>query len=207
MSFVAVAAIGIGAASIGVGVAGQVSAANQQNAYRQRLGISQNRQYLENAAAVTQDVGLQIDQLAQRDLEQSAATRLELDNAIRGARVASGTTAVQSASAGVEGRTVDLLHQQFARDVADFASTSGRNLMNFRAQASMEARAIYARGQSAINQGTPNPLPPVQTVNAAVPILQGITTGIGVYGTLRQSFGPPTLPQGIGTPTTPAPGS
>jgi hypothetical protein len=198
MSFVAVAAIGIGAASIGVGVAGQVNAANQQNAYRQRLGISQNKQYRENAEAVTQDVGLQLDQLAQRDIEQAAATRLELDNAIRGARSAASTMNVQAAAAGVEGRSVDLLQQQFARDVADFASTAGRNLMNFRAQAGMEARAIYARGQSAINQGTPNPLPPTQTVNAAVPILQGISTGIGVYGTLRSSFQAPTAPSASG---------
>lgn len=191
MSFVAVAAIGVGAASIGVGVASQAAAANEQNAYRQRLGISQNKAFQDNANAVIQDVGMQIDQLARREVEQAAAIRQELDGVVKGARQSMGTLSTQTAAAGVAGRSVDALHMQFQRDVAEFASVAGRNMMNIRAQSSMEAKAIYARGQSAINQGTPNPLPPVATVNAGTSILNGISTGLGVYTSLRGAFSNP----------------
>lgn len=191
MSFVAVAAIGIGAASIGVGVASQAAAANEQNAYRQRLGISQNKAFQDNANAVIQDVGMQIDQLARREVEQAAAIRQELDGVVKGARQSMGTMSTQTAAAGVAGRSVDALHMQFQRDVAEFASIAGRNMMNTRAQSSMEAKAIYARGQSAINQGTPNPLPPAATLNVGASILNGVSTGLGAYTSLRGAFSNP----------------
>ena len=181
--FVAVA-VGVGVASMGVNLAAQSQAAREQNRYRRSLGISQNRQFEQNAAAVIQDVGLQIDQLAKRDIETAAATRQELETISRNAREAGATVRTMTAAAGVEGRTVDTLHAQFARDVAEFESTAIRNITNFRAQSAMEARAIYARGQNAINNGYPNPLPPPATVNVATSIMSGISTGIGVYGAL-----------------------
>ena len=177
---VSITAVAVGAASAGANASAQAKAANEQNKYRRSLGIAQNRQYEENAAAVIKDVGLQIDQLAQRDIQQASATRQELESVSRNAREAGATARAQTAAAGVEGRTVDLLHAQFSRDVAEFESVASRNLRNFRAQSQMEAQAIYARGQNAINQGYPNPLPPVATVSPATSIMQGISTGIGV---------------------------
>lgn len=111
---------------------------------------------------------------------------------VKGARQSMGTLSTQTAAAGVAGRSVDALHMQFQREVAEFASVAGRNMMNIRAQSSMEAKAIYARGQSAINQGMPNPLPPAATVNAGVSIMNGITTGLGVYTSLHGAFKSPT---------------
>lgn len=200
--FVAVA-VGVGVASMGVNLAAQSQAAREQNRYRRSLGISQNKQFEQNAAAVIQDVGLQIDQLAKRDIETAAATRQELETISRNAREAGATVRTMTAAAGVEGRTVDTLHAQFARDVAEFESTAIRNITNFRAQSAMEARAVYARGQNAINNGYPNPLPPVATVNPATSIMSGITTGIGVFGTLRGA-GAPGGGDGAGAAANPA---
>lgn len=184
MSFVAVS-VGIGVASAGVGIASQASAASAQNRYRQSLGISQNKAYIQNAAAVIKDVGFQIDQLARRDIETTAAAQNTLQNKVREVREVSAAVRTQQAAAGVEGVSIDLLHQQFARDVAEFESTTMRSLKNFKAQSAAEAESIYARGQSAINSGYPSPLPPAQTVNPFASILNGITTGISVYGGLR----------------------
>ena len=199
MSFVAVA-VGVGVASAGVGIYSQSKAANEQNRYRQQLGISQNKQYVQNAQAVVKDVGLQIDQMAQREIQQSASVRQELENITRSAMEAGATARTQTAAAGVEGRSVDVLHNQFRRDVAEFESAAIRNVKTFRAQSAMEAAAIYARGQNAINQGYPNPLPPPATISPATSILNGITTGLSVYAAGR-SF---AAPDGIGATANPA---
>ena len=185
------AAVGIGAASAAVNQQAQVQAADEQNRYRQQLGISQNQRYKENAEAVVKDVGLQLDQLVRRDFEQAAATRQELENLTRNARMAGASTRVATAAAGIEGRTVDLLHAEFERDIAEFESSAARNMQSFRSQANFEAQAIYARGQSAINGGYPNPLPPTATVSPLTNLMNGVTTGIAAYGAIRSFSGPP----------------
>jgi hypothetical protein len=195
------AAIGIGVANAAVGVASQAQAANEQNDYRRRLGISQNRAYQQNVEAVTKDIGLQIDQLARRDIEQANATQNELSNIARNVREASATTRTQQAVAGVEGVSADLLHLQFERDVAEFESTAMRNIRNFRNQSNMEAQAIYARGQSIINSGYPSPLPPVATINPLASIMNGITTGISVYGALSSFQTPGGITEAAGATT------
>jgi hypothetical protein len=197
MSFAVVAAVGVGVASAGVNYASQASAANTQNAYRRRLGISQNKQFQENATAVIKDIGSQIDQLAQRDIQQAAATRQELDGIIRNARQTQGSFRAQVGAAGVQGRSVDMLHDQFQRGVAEFESVAARNIQNMKMQSGIDAKAIYARGQSAINQGYPNPLPPAQTVSAATSIMNGISTGFSAYGSLNSAFSNPN--PGVGS--------
>jgi hypothetical protein len=195
------AAIGIGVANAAVGVASQATAANEQNDYRRRLGISQNRAYRENAAAVIKDVGLQVDQLARREIEQANATQNELSNIARSVREASATARTQQAAVGVEGVSADLLHLQFERDVAEFESTAMRNVRNFHRQSNMEAQAIYARGPGAINSGYPNPLPPAATINPFASIMNGITSGISVYGALSSFQGPPGIAASAGATT------
>lgn len=193
---VAAASIGLGAASAGTSLYAQSQAASQQNAYRARLGIAQNKQYEQMTAAVQRDVNLQIDQLARREMEQATATRLELENISRNVRETAATTRARAGAMGAEGRVVDLLHNQFERDIAEFESVAARNIKTYRAQSEMEARAIYARGQNAINNGYPSPLPPIATVSPATSILNGITTGISVFGTLNSAF---ATPSGVGT--------
>jgi hypothetical protein len=185
------AAIGIGVASTAANLGSQAAAANEQNSYRRRLGIAQNKQYEENAAAAIRDIGLQIDQLAQRDIEQAAATSNELQNISRNIREASATARTQQAAAGVEGATVDMLHMQFERDIAEFESTAMRNIRNSRYQSNIEAQAIYARGQSAINNGYPPPLPPAATVSPWASLMNGVSTGLSAYSMLG-SFQAPT---------------
>ena len=193
---VAATSIGLGAASAGLSIAAQQQAAREQNSYRQRLGIAQNRAFAENVVSVRRDIGLQVDQAIRRDIEQQNAVRQELSNISRDVIEAGAKARTATAGAGVEGRTVDLLHDQFNRQVAEFESAASRNIKTFRAQTEMEVRAIYSRGQSAINNGYPAPLPPVATVSPATSILNGITTGISIFGTLNPQFTPPG---GVGT--------
>lgn len=198
-------AVALGAASAAAQADAQNKAAKEQNAYRARLGVAGNKQYLQNAEAVIRDVGSQVDQVARRNMEQSMAVRQELEGISRNAREAKATYTTVAAAAGVEGRSVDLLHAQFDRDVMEFESAANRNLSNMRTQMGMEIEAIYARGQSAINSGYPAPLPPAANPSPWLPIINGITTGISTYGALS-SFRTPTGVGSAATPGTGAPG-
>jgi hypothetical protein len=195
----------IGAASAAAQADAQNKAAKEQNAYRARLGVAGNKQYLQNAEAVIRDVGSQIDQLGRQNIERSLAVRQELEGVSRNAREAKATYTTVAASAGVEGRSVDLLHAQFDREVMEFESAAARNLSNMRTQMGVEIEAIYARGQSAINGGYPAPLPPAANPSPWLPIINGITTGISTYGALS-SFRAPTGVGSAATPGTGAPG-
>jgi O-acetyl-ADP-ribose deacetylase (regulator of RNase III) len=188
-------AVALGAASAAAQADAQNKAAKEQNAYRARLGVAGNKQYRENAEAVIRDVGSQVDQVVRQNIERSSAVRQELEGISRNAREAKATYTTVAASAGVEGRSVDLLHAQFDRDVMEFESAAARNLSNMRTQMGMEIQAIYARGQSAINGGYPAPLPPAANPSPWLPIINGITTGISTYGAL-QSF---QTPGGVGS--------
>ena len=185
--------LGIGAASMAANLYSQQQAANAQNDYRQRLSIANNANYQANANSVIRYIGYQIDALSQRDVQNSNATRAELENAFRGARESKSTYSTQAAGAGVEGRSVQYLHEQFTRDVSDFESAAARNISNFRSQSSMEAKAIYARGQSAINGGYPAPLPPTATVSWATSIMNGVSTGLAAYGTVHSAMSTPAV--------------
>lgn len=194
-------ALGVGAVAAGVGMAAQKKAADEQNAYRNRLKISGQQNYENNKEAVIKDVGLQIDQLGLRELQARASARLELEGIARAAKSASATSAVSFGRAGITGQSVNLLHQQFERDVLEHESAFIRTQDNMRQQFSMDAQGIYARGEAAINAGTPAPLPPVQTVSPATSIMNGISTGFSVYG----SLGSYKTPSGVGTGGVPAP--
>ena len=195
--------LGIGAVASGVGIAAQNKAASEQNAYRKRLKVAGEQNYETNKEAVLKDVGLQIDQLGLRELQARAATRLELEGISRAARSASATSAVSFGRSGITGQSVSLLHQQFERDVLEHESAFTRTRENMAQQFSMDAQGIYARGESAINAGTPNPLPPVQTVSPATSIMNGISTGFSVYGALGSFKTPPGV--GTGGPSAPPP--
>jgi hypothetical protein len=202
-TIIAAASLAVG---VGTAVAGGVSQSNAtraQNRYNKELGEAQLAAYGETERSVVRDVGLQIDQLAQREFEQTAATRQELENITKNVRQASGSARTVQAAMGVEGRSVDMLHQQFAREIAGFESTAMRNIRNFRYQSNMEAQAIYARGQSILNSGVPAPLPPAATWSPALNVLQGATTGIQTASAL-QSFRGPSGVGGAGNPMPPA---
>lgn len=202
------AAIAIGAASTAAQAAAQRNAAKEQNSYRSRLGVAGNKQYVQNAEAVIQDVGAQVDQVVRQNTERQLAVRQELEGISRNAREAKATYSTVAAGAGVEGRSVDLLHAQFDREVMEFESAAARNISNMRTQMGVEIEAIYARGQSAINGGYPAPLPPAANPSPWLPIINGVTTGISTYSAL-QSF---QTPSGVGqqanlntSPASPAP--
>lgn len=192
---VTAAGLAVGGASMGLNIAGQSAAASAQNKYRQQLGIAQNAMYAETVESVNKDISLQIGQIAQRQIETTAATQTELSNVARDARTAAATTRTQQAAAGIEGVSVDLLNRQFEQSVAAQQSIAERSMANYTRQMGVEAQAIYARGQSVINSGYPQPLPPPATVNVGTSIMNGISTGLSVFGAL-QSF---RYPDGVGS--------
>lgn len=196
---IAVTSLIMGAGTAVAGGVSQSQATRAQNRYNRQLGEAGLAQYQETEKSVVRDVGLQIDQLAQREFEQTAATRQELENITKNVRQAAGGLRVTQAAMGVEGRSVDMLHQQFEREIAGFESTAMRNIRNFRYQSNMEAQAIYARGQSILNSGVPSPLPPAATWSPVLNALQGATTGIQTASALQSFRGPNNL-GGAGNP-------
>lgn len=167
------------------------SAARAQNRYRGDLARAQNEAYIQTVEGVRRDVGLQTDALFSQRIQQIDAQKQELQNITRDSRQASASYAAITAETGIEGRTVDMIHNQFERDVLDFESAAIRNISNLTAQVNREAQAIYSRGQSIINSGYPSPLPPPANVSMGAILMNGISSGLQVGMMMNSAFGSP----------------
>lgn len=172
--------LGIGGLNIGASLFSQSSAAAKQNAYLAAQARAANENYQNTIEAVVKDVGLQTDALARQKIETVAAQRMQLMQIGQEAKNTSSMYNAALAEAGVTGRSVQMLHDQFDRDVLDYLSVANRNISNFTAQMNRQAQSIYSRGQSIINQGYPSPLPPAASVDYFGSIAQGLTSGIGL---------------------------
>jgi len=177
--------LAVTAGSMATQAAAQRSAANKQNRYRSALGAAQDTQFDKTVESVKRDIGLQTDALVAQRIQVIDQQKQELQNMTRDARQASASVQAATAESGVMGRSVDLLHQQFEREILDFQSAAERNISNYTAQLNREAQAIYSRGQSIINQGYPSPLPPPAGVNYGLigmnSIMQGFNAGVSAY--------------------------
>lgn len=193
----------VGAGQAAAQGAAQSAAARAQNRHRANLGAAQNKAYEDTIASVRQDIGLQTDALFAQRSQQIDAQRQELQNITRDSRLASSSYRAVTAEAGITGKSVEMVHSQFEREVMEYESAAARNVTNMTLQTNREAQAIYNRGQSMINQGYPAPLPPPANVNMGLIAMQGITTGISVGTSLRGAFG---NPGGGGTPPPPTGG-
>ena len=194
--------------AVGVAVAGaqmaaqssaQASAARSQNKYRDELGKAENAKYAQTIESVKRDIGLQTEALMSQRIQQIDAQKQELQNMTRDARNSSATFSAYAAETGVEGRTVDLVHQQFEKDVLEFTSAATRNISMYTAQVNREAQSIYSRGQSIINSGYPSPLPPQAQVNYGLIGVQSLTSGLNAGFSAYSAFNNPNpgqLPQG-----------
>ena len=171
----------------------QASAARSQNKYRDELGKAENAKYAQTIESVKRDIGLQTDALMAQRIQQIDAQKQELQNITRDARNTSATFATASAEAGVEGRTVDIVHQQFEKDVMEFSSAASRNLSMYTSQINREVQAIYSRGQSIINQGYPSPLPPPAQVNYGLIAINAATAGLNAGLAANSAFGTPKV--------------
>lgn len=181
----------VGAGQAAAQGAAQSSAAKAQNRHRANLGAAQNKAYEDTIASVRQDIGLQTDALFAQRSQQIDAQRQELQNITRDSRLASAGYRAMTAEAGITGKSVELVHSQFEREVMEYESAAARNVTNMTLQTNREAQAIYNRGQSMINQGYPPPLPPPANVNMGLIGMQGLLTGISVGTSLHSSFGNP----------------
>jgi hypothetical protein len=177
------------AASAAAQGAAQSRAAKDQNRYRAQLGSAQNEAYEKTVESVVRDVGLQTDALVAQQQQNIDAQKQQLQGISRDARSASSTMRAIGAEAGVEGRTVEMVHQQFEREVLEFESAATRNISNMTAQVNREAQAIYSRGQSIINSGYPSPLPPPARVDWGLigvnSAITGVQTGIALNGAFK----------------------
>lgn len=176
----------------------QAKAAKAQNKYRSEMSAAQAQSYKETVESVQKDIGLQTDALFAQRMQQIDAQKQELQNITRDSRQASSSYRTLTAETGVEGRTVDMVHQQFQRDVMEFESAAIRNISNMTAQVNREAQSIYSRGQSIINQGYPSPLPPPASVDWGSIVMGGISTGLNAGMTMYGAFKAPQVGQ-VGT--------
>jgi parvulin-like peptidyl-prolyl isomerase len=202
--------LSVAAANMAAQSAAQRSAANSQNKYRQSLGAAQNQQFEQTVESVKRDIGLQTDALMSQRLQMIDQQKQELQNITRDARQSSSSFRAVSAETGAEGRSIDLVHQQFEREVLDFESAAVRNITNYTMQVNREAQAIYSRGQSIINQGYPSPLPPPAQVNLGLigisSITAGLNAGMSAYSTF-QNPNPGSTPTSNPTPWNMVPAS
>lgn len=175
----------VGAGQAAAQGAAQSSAAKAQNRHRANLGAAQNKAYEDTIASVRQDIGLQTDALFAQRSQQIDAQRQELQNITRDSRLASSSYRAVTAEAGITGKSVEMVHSQFEREVMEYESAAARNVTNMTLQTNREAQAIYSRGQSTINQGYPPPLPPPANVDMLGIGMQGLITGISVGTSLH----------------------
>lgn len=187
--------LAVGGATMAAQGIAQSQAARAQNRYLTSQGKAQDENYRKTVESVTKDIGLQTDALMAQQTEAIAAQKQQLQGIARDARNASSSFGVAAAEAGVTGRTVDTVHQQFEREVLEFSSAAQRNITNYTAQLNREARAIYSRGQSIINQGYPAPLPPYQSVNYGLIAVQSAVAGLNAGLASYPAFNTPNVGQ------------
>ena len=187
--------LAVGGASMVAQGASQSRAAKSQNRYLDAQSQAQADTFQKTVESVQRDVGLQTEALFAQRLETIAAQKQQLMNISRDARNASGRFAAQTAEAGVEGRTVNALHDQFEREVLDFASAANRNITNYTAQINREAQSIYSRGQSIINQGYPAPLPPYASVDYGLIGVNSAIAGLNAGMSAYSAFNTPNVGQ------------
>jgi hypothetical protein len=155
------------------------------------MGAAAEKTYTQTVESVQKDIGLQVDALVAQRIQTIDAQKQELQNISREARANSSTMSAYAANQGVEGRSIDMVHQQFEADAMSFASAASRNISNYTAQINREAQAIYARGQSIINQGYPAPLPPPATVNYGLIAVNSAISGLNAGLAAHSAFTPP----------------
>ena len=192
----------VGGLTAASSVAGQAVASSQQNKYLRSQGKAGDENYRKTIEAVQKDIGLQTDTLVAQQMETIAQQKQQLQNISLDARASSSSYTALQAETGVEGRTVQMVHDQFDREVLNFSSASTRNITNYTAQLNREASSIYARGQSIINSGYPAPLPPFQSVNFASSIMSGAATGIGAGIAAHSALKAPNVGGGTSGGTT-----
>lgn len=185
----------VGVASSAASITSQNAAAQEQANYNNKLAKANNERFAQTVQEVRRDVGLQTDQLYDNLSEQRRAMLMQVNNVANDALKAAAVMETSYAAAGVEGRTVDQAIREFEVDFGNFAVSRIDELSSRYQQTVTEAMAIRNRGQSIINQGVPQPLPPVIMPSPIPAILNGATTAISVASSL-QSLRPP--PGGFG---------
>lgn len=181
----------VGVASSAATISSQNAAAQEQADYNNKLAKSNNERFAQTVQEVRRDVGLQTDQLYDNLGEQRKAMLMQVNNVANDALKAAAVMETSYAAAGVEGRTVDQAIREFEVDFSNFAVSRLDELDSRYRQTIIEAQAIRNRGQSVINQGVPQPLPPVIMPSPIPAILNGATTAISVASSLQSLKGPP----------------
>lgn len=196
-----ITAVTIGAASSAASIASQNQAARDQADYNNKLGKANNERFGLLAQEVRRDVGFQTDQLYTNFGEQRKAMMMQINNVANDALKSAAIMETGFASAGVEGRSVDQAIREFEVDFSNYSVARIDELDSRYKQMLSEAQAIRNRGQSAINQNVPMPLPPTRMPSPIPAILNGATTAIGVAGALQSLQGPGTFLQGSSAPS------
>lgn len=183
--------LAVAGASAAAQGAAQSSAARKQNDFRAAQGKAGDEAYLKTVESVRNDIGLQTDALIAQRIQNIDAQKQQLNNYAIEARSAGSNYQARAAQAGVEGRSVDQVHQEFQTQVMGFESAAIRNITNYTAQLNREAQSIYSRGQNIINQGYPSPLPPMASVDFGLIAVNSAIAGLNAGMAANSAFSNP----------------
>lgn len=181
---IALSSLAVGGATAAAGIVGQNEAYGDAVEAQQRRASFEAERYQKLADETTRDVFQQIETLRTQADQVRQSVFSQIRAVAADARKATGVTRALAAERGVTGRSVEAQIEEFERDFADFENMRLTELKDRRRQYTLEEQAIYNRGQSIINSGYPQPLPPIRGGSPLVPLLQGATTGLSVAGSL-----------------------
>lgn len=181
---IAAASLGVGLASAGAGIVGQNQQYNDAVDARNAADAFAKQRYLENAKETQRDVSQQIDTLRLQHEQVRMQTAAQIKAVSDDARKAIGVTTARNAERGIKGRSSTDQLAEFERDFTEFENLRLAELKDRGYQMNLETLAIRNRGQSIINSGIPQPLPSISAPTPLVPILQGATAGLGVASSL-----------------------
>lgn len=142
---------GLGVAQSAVQYVGQSQAASSQ-------AKIQNDQYSKTAEAARRNYFGGLNDLMIRGTQETTAAGRQAEDVQRQGVAAQGALATRAASAGVSGRTIDVLSQEFANIEASNNYAIGQNLGWRKAQIYSEMEALRAGNQNRITSATPGPV-------------------------------------------------
>lgn len=176
--------IGLSAATSAAQYVGQSQAASAQSKF-------QNDQYTKVAEAAAKNYQAGLSDLMIRSAQETASSSRQAEDIQRQGVAAQGALATRSSAAGVSGRTIDILSQEFANIEATNNYAVNQNLGWRKAQIKSEMEALRAGNQSRITSATPGPVQRPSLLAAGLGVaggvLQGATMGYDMMTPEQQS--------------------
>lgn len=164
MCFLDPASLAVGGLQYGIGAFQTIQSNNQKRKdYRVATELT-NDQVVQNYLS-----------MAIRQNSEAEAANQRIQDISNQTKEAMGVARARAAQAGVSGKSVEAMLNEFERDQGVFTANELRSLQIQEANASVEAKSIYTRAQSSLFQARPAMTPLENPLGAALRI------GLGAY--------------------------